>query len=93
MWEYKVITWLGNNLEVLLNEMGSQGWDLCGIKEDNFIFKRNTDTDTDTHINPYYPYYPYYPVTPYYTGPLYITTSGTSPASPASPANSVSTTI
>lgn len=64
MWEYKVITWLGNNLEVLLNEMGAQGWDLCGIKEDNFIFKRNTYT----YINPIPT------VDPYYINPPYIIT-------------------
>ena len=84
MWEYKVITWVGGNSEVLLNEMGAQGWDLCGIKEDDFIFKRSTDTNKGTDINPYYPYYPYYINTPY------IVTSGTIPASPA---NSTSTTI
>ena len=54
--------------------MGAQGWDLCGIKEDNFIFKRNMDTDTDTHINPHYPCYPYYTYPPY-TNPPYIITS------------------
>ena len=97
MWEYKVITWIGGNLEVLLNEMGSQGWDLCGIREDDFIFKRSKDTNTDT--NPYYPYYPsypsypYYPVTPYYTNPPYTVTSGTSGTITASPANTTSTTI
>ena len=98
MWEYKVITWIGGNLEVLLNEMGSQGWDLCGIKGDDFIFKRgrDTDTSTETDINPYYPYYPYYPycpVTPYYTNPPYTVTSGTSGTITASPANTTSTTI
>ena len=94
MWEYKVITWVGGNSEVLLNEMGAQGWDLCGIKEDDFIFKRNTDTDTDTdtdtYINPYYPYYPYYPITPYYINTPCIVTSATIPASPA---NSAGTTV
>ena len=87
MWEYKVITWVGGNSEVLLNEMGAQGWDLCGIKGDDFIFKRNKDKDT------YNPYYPYCPVTPYYINTPCIITSGTIPASSASSANSVSTTI
>lgn len=44
--------------------MGAQGWDLCGIKEDNFIFKRNTYT----YINPIPT------VDPYYINPPYIIT-------------------
>lgn len=79
--------------------MGSQGWDLCGIREDDFIFKRSKDTNTDT--NPYYPYYPLtpyyrnppYTVTPYYTNPPYTVTIETSGTISASPANTTSTTI
>ena len=67
MWEYKVITWVGNNLEVLLNEMGAQGWDLCGIKEDDFIFKRNTYTYINT----------IHTVDPHYINPPYVITSTT----------------
>lgn len=58
---------MGNNLEVLLNEMGSQGWDLCGIKEDDFIFKRNTNTNTSIP----------YTVNPCFINPPYVITSTT----------------
>ena len=64
---------MGDNLEVLLNEMGSQGWDLCGIKEDNFIFKRNTYTYINT----------IHTVDPYYINPTYIITSSASSAGTA----------
>ena len=40
MWEYKVVEINEFNLEQLLNELGQQGWELCGLREDNFVFKR-----------------------------------------------------
>ena len=40
IYEYKVIKFNSINLEKLLNEFGQQGWDLCGIHENTFIFKK-----------------------------------------------------
>ena len=53
--------------------MGVQGWDLCGIREDDFIFKKNINTNT----------YTYYTVNPYYINPPSIITSKASSTSTA----------
>jgi hypothetical protein len=73
MWEYKVVKINEFNLEQLLNELGKQGWELCGLREDDFVFKRNTYTYINT----------LHTVDPYYINPPYIITSTTSTTSTA----------
>lgn len=39
-YEYKTIEKYTTKLNDLLNELGEEGWDLCGIYHDVFIFKK-----------------------------------------------------
>lgn len=47
-YEYKTIEKYATKLDDLLNELGEEGWDLCGIYHDVFIFKKPVLT---IHIN------------------------------------------
>ncbi len=40
LYEYKIIEKKSQNLDEMLNTLGQQGWELCGIYEHTFIFKR-----------------------------------------------------
>ena len=40
MWEYKVIEIKEHSLNEVLNNLGKQGWELCGMKDNDYIFKR-----------------------------------------------------
>lgn len=39
-YEYRTIEKYATKLDDLLNELGGEGWDLCGIYHDVFIFKK-----------------------------------------------------
>lgn len=39
-YEYRTIEKYATKLDDLLNELGEEGWDLCGIYHDVFIFKK-----------------------------------------------------
>lgn len=39
-YEYRTIEKYATKLNDLLNELGEEGWDLCGIYHDVFIFKK-----------------------------------------------------
>lgn len=39
-YEYKILEKKSQNLDEMLNTLGKQGWELCGIYEHTFIFKR-----------------------------------------------------
>lgn len=40
MWEYKVIEIKEHSLNEVLNNLGKQGWELCEMKDNDYIFKR-----------------------------------------------------
>lgn len=39
-YEYKILEKKSQNLDEMLNTLGKQGWELCGIYEHTFIFKK-----------------------------------------------------
>lgn len=44
-WEYKRLSrWQTSNIESQLNALGEAGWELCGINDGTFYFKRKKDT-------------------------------------------------
>ena len=49
-YEYKIIEKKYQDLDEMLNTLGKQGWELCGIYEHTFIFKR---IYTQTYSPPY----------------------------------------
>jgi hypothetical protein len=49
--EYKVLPLVYSSLEeleVYLNAMGKRGWELCGINDRDFIFKRMIKNEKET---------------------------------------------
>ena len=49
--EYKVLPLVYSSLEELetyLNAMGKRGWELCGINDRDFIFKRMIKNEKET---------------------------------------------
>ena len=49
MIEYKVIEKRHQNLKELLNDMGKDSWELCGVYEHDFIFKRYKSDYTERY--------------------------------------------
>ena len=62
MWEYKVIEIKEHSLNEVLNNLGKQGWELCGMKDNDFIFKRGFAHSYNSGID-YSRYEPPYKVT------------------------------
>lgn len=51
MLEYKILPLVYSDLEELetyLNAMGRKGWELCGINDRDFIFKRIVNNEKET---------------------------------------------
>jgi hypothetical protein len=49
--EYKILPLVYSSLEeleVYLNAMGKRGWELCGINDRDFIFKRMIKNEKET---------------------------------------------